>query len=121
MAVICLISSPRRVCNDSILLHLVETAEDENHYIYIITQSISSENKFYKRLYTALIDSGSVGGFTKIARMTKDYLRAAVEKIKGVKVDGLGSLDLNAGKEIDYKERFLRSKETAGGRATLIL
>jgi uncharacterized protein len=102
-----LISSPRRVGKTSILLHLVDTAEDVDHYIYIITQSINSENEFYKRLYSGIIDSGSGGGFTKIARKTKDYLRTAIEKIKSVKVDGIGGIELNMQKEIDYKERFL--------------
>jgi predicted AAA+ superfamily ATPase len=59
-----LISSPRRVGKTSILFRLADMGEENYYFLYLITQSINTENDFYKRLYWAIVDCDSLSSNT---------------------------------------------------------
>lgn len=100
-----LISSPRRIGKTSILYKLVDSDIEGFHFLYIITQSIKTEDDFYRRLYETIIDNGAVTTrATKIGHKAKDALRSALNRVKGVK-----GVELREGKGVDYKERFFNT------------
>jgi len=101
-----LISSPRRVGKTSVLFHLADVNEEKYLFLYVITQSVSSENEFYRRLYRVIVDSGAaISSYTRFSLKTKDYLRNAVSKIKNIKIKGV-SAEIDTSEESDYCDLF---------------
>ena len=115
-----LISSPRRVGKTSILYRLADTAEDNYHFIYVITQSVNTESAFYKRLSDAILKSDSLtSSATRVSSKTRDFLKKTIDRIKSVK-----GVELNPGVETDYRERFigiLKSLQLDGAKIVLMI
>ncbi len=114
-----LISSPRRIGKTSILFKLVDSDIEGFHFLYIITQSIKTEDDFYRRLYETIIDDDAVASrTTRIGHKTRDFVSAALNRIKGVK-----GVEIREGKGTDYRERFFNTMRTLPleGRKIVIL
>jgi hypothetical protein len=103
-----LISSPRRVGKTSILYRLADNPHHNKHFIYVITQSIRTENEFYQRLYWAVVESDSLTGTaTRLSHKTQDLLKQAIDKVESVK-----GVTLNKGRVKDYKKAFLQTLQS---------
>ncbi len=96
-----LITAPRRVGKTSILFHLRDNPRQHFSFIYIITESVNTENEFYKRLYTEIAKSDFIGRWGKIVQSTSGMARKAFDKIKSVRIGGTG-IDLNKSSELNY-------------------
>jgi len=101
-----LISSPRRVGKTSLLFHMVDTADNSFYPLYVITQSVGTRNDFFKRLFNAVVAGASIKSSLKISKRSKELLRAAIGKIKVIKVSQFG-LELNGSEPPDYFAEFL--------------
>lgn len=107
-----LISSPRRVGKTSVLFHLADYQDGNYLFLYVITQSVSSENDFYRRLYRIIVESGSaISTYTRISCKTKDFLRNAVGKVKSIKIKGVAA-ELDKPGEPDYCNLFCNLMNT---------
>ena len=99
-----LISSPRRVGKTSILFRLADMGEENYYFLYVITQSINSENDFYKRLYWAVVDCDSLSSNTlRLTHKAKSFLKNTIAKVKSIK-----GIDLAPGKEQNFKDLFIK-------------
>lgn len=102
-----LMSAPRRVGKTSLMYYLIDNAEDNYCFIYVITQSINNANDFYKKIFRLLVDADSVCDTTmRLTENTKAILTSAINRIKGFKVSGFGGIDLNEGQKPDYKVKL---------------
>ena len=104
-----MISAPRRIGKTSILFNLLENSNENYHCIYVITQSVYSENEYYKRLYKAIVDCDKLGTNTiKLTEKTKGFLKNVIGKIKNINIDGVGGVEFNESSETNYKDKFIK-------------
>ncbi len=96
-----LITAPRRVGKTSILFHFRDNPQQDFSFVYIITESIDSENEFYKRLYVEIAKSDFIGRWEKAVQSATGAVRKVLDKIKGFRVGGTG-IDLNKSEEPAY-------------------
>lgn len=80
--------APRRVGKSSILFHLLDNSRDDVPIIYYISESVNSENEFYKKLFHHLLEKiTTVQKYkTLIKTMTKAF-PSSIDSIgpKGIK------------------------------------
>jgi hypothetical protein len=74
------ISAPRRIGKSSLLKHIKMTPQDDQIIKYMIVQSISSSEEFFKKLYGELIDDkeiyAGITGYLKYASLSvSNYIR----------------------------------------------
>lgn len=91
------LSAPRRVGKTSILKHLEERPAEGYHFIYIITESIDSQNDFFKRIFEELIASDAIKKLTKLSNAIKEALIVLKGQIKNI-----NGIELREGEESDY-------------------
>lgn len=80
------LSGPRRVGKSSILYHLHEMESKEFEFIYVITESIDSENQFYKTIFEELLKSDAVKGFLRVSEWAKEKFRTLLEWVDEIGV-----------------------------------
>lgn len=77
------IAAPRRVGKTSILFHMLDAAVEGHKYVYVDTESIDSEEEFYKRLLREII---KVPGIQGVAAKFLNAASVLARKIKSLKV-----------------------------------
>src|SRR6185437_9826289 len=77
------IAAPRRVGKTSILFHMLDAAVEGHKYVYVDTESIDSEEEFYKRLLKEII---KVPGIQGVAAKFLNAASVLARKIKSLKV-----------------------------------
>jgi hypothetical protein len=102
-----LIAAPRRIGKTSILLRLREMKQDSFVCCYVITQSIDAPVDFFKRLYQVLVEDVRVRDGISDAYKANTFFKAALDKLKGVKVAGTG-IDFQDSGQVDYHNEFVR-------------
>ncbi|MGB8192160.1 MAG: hypothetical protein WCF67_09590 [Chitinophagaceae bacterium] len=88
------ISAPRRVGKTSVLHYLQEHPEEGFEFKYIITQSVSDPDVFFKQVLEALKD------FNSISKKTMDSIVEFLEQLK-LDVPGVGGFEIK-NKEPNY-------------------
>ncbi len=88
-----LISAPRRVGKTSLMRFLQDNPKENFLIIYLITESVSNENEYYKRLYKNLLEEDVVNWFTRIGAVSKNVLNKISEIGKSLKIEGNRNLD----------------------------
>ena len=99
-----LISAPRRVGKTSLMLYLHDNPRDGYYIVYIITESVSSENEFFKRLFDEIIET-VLGNMDKFFRKTSTAAKAISSKIKSIGQKGI-EFDSDGG--LNYFEELKR-------------
>lgn len=91
------LSAPRRVGKTSILKYIEEFPEESYYFIYVITESVDSENEFFKVIFEELIRSEAIGKLSKLY----DAIKSGVETMLG-RVKRVYNIELREGGETDY-------------------
>lgn len=102
-----LISAPRRVGKTSILFHIRDNLGENFYPVYIITESIESENDYFKRLFNEVIKSDFIGSGAKLSKSISNFVHTCINKVKGIEVGGIGGLEFAEGKDVDYRNEFI--------------
>lgn len=90
-----LISAPRRVGKTSLMRYIEDNPKEDYLFIYIITESVSSEKEYYKRLYKKLVEEDVITSIkTKLISSSKAIISKISEIGKSIKID--------SDKELDY-------------------
>lgn len=86
-----LISAPRRVGKTSLMFHVQDTGMEGYHFIYLITESVNSENEYFKRILNKIFDTEFLTPLQKISkkayRVLEDRAARVREVGKSVKFD----------------------------------
>jgi hypothetical protein len=97
------IAAPRRVGKTSILLHMLDSSAKGFHYAYVDTESIDSEQEFYKKLFKEILKLDG------IQRVAAKFLKAPgtfARAIKSIKVAGVGVEFQDADQPLSYYEEL---------------
>ncbi len=78
------LSAPRRVGKTSILKHIEEFPQEGYFFIYAITESVDSENEFFKIIFEALIRSEAIGKLSKLYDSIKGGIESVLGRVKTV-------------------------------------
>lgn len=81
------IAAPRRVGKTSILFYMLDNLIEGYRYVYIDTESIDSEEAFYKKLLKEIL---KLDGMESIAARFIKAAGAAARKIKSIKLADIG-------------------------------
>jgi uncharacterized protein len=100
-----LLAAPRRVGKTSLLFYLLENPRLNYHFVYVITQSIYSEDDFYKRLYEALLEGDTTKGWARVSEKSQQKLKEFIDKINKVEVAGVG-VEFGPMQKTDYFKKF---------------
>ena len=117
------LAAPRRVGKTSILMFLLDNQPDENHYIYVDTEAISSSNEFFKKLYGRIIKSDYISGSRKVLQQLKSASNGFLQKIKGINLGGNG-LELTDVQGLDYfveLNNLLKGVQLDSGKLVLMV
>lgn len=93
-----LISAPRRVGKTSLMRYIEDHPREDYIIIYLITESVSNEAEYYKRLYNKLLEEDVVTLLNKFGANTKKLL---------TKISEFKSLKIDHSKELDYYNEFI--------------
>ncbi len=100
------ITAPRRVGKTSILWYLLDNDVENRHYVYIDTESINTEEGFYKKLLAEILRNKKISTSNKLAAVFSEKSNVFLKKIKGITVLGSG-IELNhEGVENHYIQLF---------------
>ena len=113
------LSAPRRVGKTSILKHLEEFPETGFYFVYTITESVDSNNDFFKVIFEELIKSKAINKLSKVSNSLKTFLSDVLQKVKSFQ-----GVELREGEEPNYYELLLRlieNMETKYGRVVIMI
>ncbi len=105
-----LISAPRRIGKSTILKHIEENPQENQIIKYMIVQSVTSQELFFKKLYNEFLDDkeifdGVQGYFTRASSDVKIY----ASKITGASLGGTIKL---GDEKINYYEECIKLIES---------
>ncbi len=104
-----LISAPRRIGKTSILKYLRDNPEKDQIIKYLIVQSVTSTEEFYKKLFNELIkDKDIFSGTDAFLKRSTASLRSYISRVTGFKVDGV---ELGKEESICYKDSLFNLVE----------
>lgn len=95
------LAAPRRVGKTSILMYLLDNKIDGHHYIYVDTEAIDNSNDYFKKLYSAIVNSELISGSAKAIQQLKEAGNSFLRKIKSLSVSGTG-IELNDEGGLNY-------------------
>jgi hypothetical protein len=95
------LAAPRRVGKTSILMYLLDNQPNNNHYLYLDTEAVSSSNEYFKKIYAEVIKSDYVSGSTKVIQQIKNASNSFLKKVKGVNFNGTG-LELSETEDLNF-------------------
>ncbi|GAB4031675.1 ATP-binding protein [Spirosoma jeollabukense] len=118
------LSAPRRVGKTSVMNFLQDNPETEQHYIYVITQSIDSVDGFYKELAKQVIDSSAFRTMAKVTDTLKKVAGGLLQRINlKVSVPFL-DVSLDKGEPINFQtdlEKLLEELDLNGGKLIIMV
>jgi AAA+ ATPase superfamily predicted ATPase len=101
-----LLAAPRRVGKTSLLHYLLDNPRPGYHFLYVITQSVYSEDDFYKRLFEALFVSDNTKSWMRITEKAKERFREFFNRIQKIDVPGYVNLEFRETDSVKYFARF---------------
>ena len=86
-----LISAPRRVGKTSLMLHVHDKGMEGFYFIYLITESVNSENEYFKRILNKIFDTEFLTPMQKISKKAYQSIKDRTKRIseigKAIKFD----------------------------------
>lgn len=79
-----LISAPRRVGKTSLMLHVHDKGMEGFYFIYDITESVNSENEYFKRILNKIFDTEFLTRMQKISKKTYRSAKDRAERIREI-------------------------------------
>ena len=104
-----IISAPRRVGKTSLMRYIEDNPKDKYYIIYVITESVYDENKYYKEIVKAILNCDSVKKKDKVINSIKDLAKNIFKSIDEV---GIDSVKFTKNTELDYYEKFIEIMRT---------
>lgn len=99
-------AAPRRVGKTSIMFHLRDNPKDGYAFLYLLTESVSDTESYFKRLFEVLLNSEVVSMKVKASAKSKGVFEMITEKLKKVRAFGV-ELELQEKEPEKYSEIFL--------------
>lgn len=96
-----LLVAPRRVGKSSILFHLFDNPKDRYLIAYYTSESVNSENEFYRKLFHHILEKMS--GLQKYKALAKTFVKIFPSCIDSIGPDGI---KFKQGESIDYCEEL---------------
>lgn len=96
------LSAPRRVGKTSILKHIEEFPEKGYYFVYVITESVDSQNEFFKVIFEALLHSQAINVLAKASTHLRDGVANILDRLKKVY-----NVELRERGETDYYELLI--------------
>lgn len=100
-----LLAAPRRVGKTSLLFYLEDHPKAHYHVIYVVTESVTNENEYFKRLFQQLINSEFISMKIKTSHTLCDSFQQVSNKIKSLKILGT-HLEFHENAESQYEQEF---------------
>jgi hypothetical protein len=116
-----IISAPRRVGKTSLMRYIEDNPKNKYYVVYVITESVRNENKYYKEIVKAILNSDSIKKRDKVINSIKDLAKNIFNSIDEV---GLDSVKFSKTVELDYYEKFLeimRSIDLEGHKLIIMI
>src|SRR5665647_486465 len=99
-----IISAPRRVGKTSLMRYIEDNPKEKYYIIYVITESVYNENKYYKEIVKAILNCDSIKKRDKVINSIKDLAKNIFKSIDEV---GIDSIKFTKNIELDYYEKFI--------------
>jgi len=96
------LSAPRRVGKTSILKYMEEFPEANYYFVYVITESVESDNEFFKVVFETLLNSRAINNLSKLSAGFRDVLYGIMDKVKKVY-----NVELRERGETDYYDLLI--------------
>ena len=116
-----IISAPRRVGKTSLMRYVEDNPKDKYYIIYVITESVYNENKYYKEIVKAILNCDSIKKRDKVINSIKDLAKNIFKSIDEV---GLDSVKFTKNFELNYYEKFIeimRSIDLEGHKLIIMI
>lgn len=116
-----IISAPRRVGKTSLMRYIEDNPKDEYYVVYVITESVYNENKYYKEIVKAILNCDSIRKRDKVINSIKDLAKNIFNSIDEV---GMDSVKFNKNIEFNYFEKFIeimRSIDLEGHKLIIMI
>lgn len=112
-----LIAAPRRVGKTSLMYYLQDNPRDNYHLVYDITESVNSENEFYRKVLNKLLKTDFITGSQKVKTFIEKHL-PTVSKI------GPDGVEFGVRDEHNYFEilsNVLKSVSSDSGKLVIMI
>jgi uncharacterized protein len=110
-----LIVAPRRVGKTSLMIYLKDNPKDNYTFLYMIIESINSENEFFRRIVNKVIKTTFVKNSQKLLTLLEKH-KPTIKKV------GLDGVEFGVSEEHNYHEMLIRIlQSTASENAKLII
>ncbi|WP_346083735.1 ATP-binding protein [Sphingobacterium ginsenosidimutans] len=96
------LSAPRRVGKTSILKYMEEFPQPNYYFVYVITESVESDNEFFKVVFETLLNSKAINNLSKLSAGFRDVLYGIMDKVKKVY-----NVELRERGETDYYDLLI--------------
>ncbi len=100
------ITAPRRVGKTSILWYMLDNDVEKRNYIYVDTESISDEQKFYKKLLAEVLKNEKIQNSKKLQKKFAERANKYFQKLQSVNILGTGFELKEDKEERDYFEEL---------------
>jgi hypothetical protein len=98
-----LLVAPRRVGKSSILFNLLDNPKDNLTVIYYISESVNSENEFYKKLFHHILDK--MTSLKKYGAITKAFAKTLPSYVESIGPEGV---KFRPGSVVNYYDELLK-------------
>ncbi|MBU3093315.1 hypothetical protein K2F40_03965 [Clostridium sp. CM028] len=116
-----IISAPRRVGKTSLMRYIEDNPRDKYYIIYVITESVYNENKYYKEIVKAILNCDSIKKRDKVINSIKDLAKTIFKSIDEV---GIDTVKFTKTIELNYYEKFIeimRSIDLEGHKLIIMI
>ena len=104
-----IISAPRRVGKTSLMRYIEDNPRDNFYVVYVITESVYDENKYYKEIVKAILNSDSIKKRDKVINSIKDIAKNIFKSVDEV---GIDSVKFSKNIEFNYYDKFIEIMRT---------
>ncbi|MCB2356938.1 ATP-binding protein [Clostridium estertheticum] len=116
-----IISAPRRVGKTSLMRYIEDNPRDKYYVVYVITESVYNENKYYKEIVKAILNCDSIRKRDKVINSIKDIAKNIFKSIDEV---GIDSVKFSKNIEYNYYDKFIeimRSIDLEGHKLIIMI
>ncbi len=98
-----LISAPRRVGKTSLMFHVHDNGMEGFYFIHMITESINSENEYFKHILHRILDMEFLNIFERQSKKAYHVLKNWASRITEIGK----TIKFAQGNSLDYREEFI--------------
>lgn len=99
-----LISAPRRVGKTSLMFNVHDNGLEGFYFIHMITESVNSENEYFKHILHRVLDTEFLNTFEKHSKKASHVLKNWAGRITEIGK----TIKFDLGNSLDYREEFIK-------------